>query len=237
MNGSRPPISAVRSKVSGRLMRILVINPNTTSSMTRKIAEAARLVAPPDVEIVARNPNSGPEAIQGREDGEAALPGTLAEVEKGRDERFDATILACFDDTGLDEARAISGMPTLGIGQAAFHAAMLIGKKFSVVTTLSVSVPVICKNLDSYGLAGSCIRVRASEVPVLDLERSDSDARRRVAAEIELALHEDQPGAIVLGCAGMTDLTTDLARRFNIPVIDGVVAAVGFAVGLVRMTV
>ena len=216
-------------------MRILLINPNTTASMTDKIAAAARSVSPPDVDIVARNPSEGPEAIQGREDGEAALPGLLTEVARGRDDGFDAIILACFDDTGLDQARALSGVPTIGIGQAAFHAAMLIGKSFSVVTTLSVSVPVICENLEAYGVATKCIRVRASEVPVLDLEQPGSDARRRIADEIEQSLTEDAPGAIVLGCAGMTDLAADLERQFDIPVIDGVAAAVGFACGLVRL--
>lgn len=217
-------------------MRILVINPNTTSSMTEKIACAARSVAAPDVEVIARNPATGPEAIQGREDGEAALPGTLAEVAKGRDEGFDAIIIACFDDTGLDEARALSGVPTIGIGEAAFHTAMLAGKRFSVVTTLSVSVPIIRENLQNYGLAQSCIRVRASEVPVLDLERPDSDARRKIAEEISRSLQDDNPGAIVLGCAGMTDLAADLSQEFKLPVIDGVAAAVGLATGLARMS-
>lgn len=216
-------------------MRILVINPNTTSSMTDKIAAAARSVSAPDVEIEARNPSKGPAAIQGRDDGEAAVPGLLAEVARGRDENFDAIIVACFDDTGLDQARSLSGVPTIGIGQAAFHAAMLFGKNFSVVTTLSVSVPVICENLEAYGVATKCIRVRASEVPVLDLEQPGSDARHRIADEIDRSLREDAPGAIVLGCAGMTDLTADLERQFGIPVIDGVAAAVGLACGLVRM--
>ena len=66
----------------------------------------------------------------------AALPGMLEEVAKGRDDGFDAIILACFDDTGLAEARRLSGVPTIGIGEAAFHVAMLLGAKFSVVTTL-----------------------------------------------------------------------------------------------------
>ena len=56
-------------------MRILVINPNTTASMTEKIGVAASEVAGPQTEIVARNPATGPASIQGPEDGAAALPG------------------------------------------------------------------------------------------------------------------------------------------------------------------
>ena len=217
-------------------MRILIINPNTTASMTGKIAAAARQVAAPDVEIVARNPQTGPAAIQGREDGEAARLGTLLEVGRGRDEGFDAIIIACFDDTALTDAREISGVPTIGIGEAAFHAAMLLGQRFSVVTTLSVSVPIIEENLVSYGIASQCVKVRASEVPVLELERSGSSARQRIAEEITVSIKDDAPGAIVLGCAGMADLASDLSAQFGLPVIDGVTAAVGMASGLVRLT-
>ena len=136
--------------------------------MTDKIGEVARQVAAPDVDIVARNPKTGPASIQGPEDGLAALPGMLEEVAKGRDDGFDAIILACFDDTGLAEARRLSGVPTIGIGEAAFHVAMLLGAKFSVVTTLAISVPVIEENLRDYGLESACLKVRASEVEVLD---------------------------------------------------------------------
>lgn len=217
-------------------MRILIINPNTTSSMTGKIERAACSVAAPDVEIVARNPNSGPASIQGRDDGDAALPGLLEEVAKGRDEGFDTIILACFDDTGLAEARALGGVLTIGIGEAAFHAAMLHGAKFSVVTTLSVSIPVIVENIEAYGIASQCLNVRASEVPVLDLEKPGSEARLRVADEIARSIAEDKPGAVVLGCAGMTDLAAQLTAEFKLPVLDGVAAAVGLASGIVRMS-
>ncbi|MCP5081681.1 MAG: aspartate/glutamate racemase family protein [Alphaproteobacteria bacterium] len=215
-------------------MRILVINPNTTASMTEKIALAARSVSPPDVDITARNPATGPAAIQGREDGLAALPGMMTEVARGRDERFDAIVLACFDDTGLAEARMASGVPTIGIGEASFHAAMMLGGRFSVVTTLSVSVPVIEENLETYGIASQCASVRASEVPVLDLEKPGSEARNRISAEIHRACKEDHPAALVLGCAGMADLAAELSEEHQLPVIDGVAAAIGMASALVR---
>ena len=46
-------------------MRLLVVNPNTTKSMTEKIGSAARAVAAPGTEIVAVNPDSGPASIEG----------------------------------------------------------------------------------------------------------------------------------------------------------------------------
>lgn len=144
-------------------MRLLLINPNSTESMTGTIAEAARLAAPAGVEIVARTNRSGPPAIQGEADGAAAVPGLLAEIRAA--DRPDAIVIACFDDTGLAEARALAPCPVLGIGQAAYLAAVLLGRRFSVVTTLAVSVPILEANLAAYGLGAACARVRASGIP------------------------------------------------------------------------
>jgi allantoin racemase len=214
-------------------MRILIINPNTTASMTEKIGHAARQVASAGTTIVARNPATGPASIQGAEDGEAALPGLFEELDKA--ESFDAVIIACFDDTGLYAARKRTRVPVVGIGEAAFHYAMLVAERFSVVTTLSVSIPVIQENIMRYGLAARCGRVRASNVPVLELERPGSSARETISDEIASALLHDNSDAIVLGCAGMADLAADLSARHHVPVIDGVAAATKLAEGLASL--
>ena len=182
-------------------MRLLVVNPNTTRSMTEKIGAAARAVAGPSTEIIAVNPESGPVSIEGYFDEAFAVPGLIEEMRKAGP--VDATIIACFDDTGLDAARSFSPTPVIGIGEAAFHLASLIAGKFSVVTTLSRSVPAIEHNLVRYGLMSRCARVRASDVAVLDLEIPGSPARGRISREIDRAIQEDAAEAIVLGCAGM----------------------------------
>jgi allantoin racemase len=216
-------------------MNILVINPNTTSAMTDAIRRAAERVAAPGTRIVAVNPASGPESIEGFYDEALAVPGLLAEIARGERGGIDAHVIACFDDTGLEAARALARAPVIGIGEAAFHVASLIAGRFSVVTTLSRSIPAIEQNLIKYGLATRCGRVRASEVPVLALERREAAACRRIDAEIEAARRDDRAEAIVLGCAGMVDLAAELATRHALPVVDGVTAAVLLVESLVRL--
>ena len=214
-------------------MRLLVVNPNTTQSMTEKIGEAARAAALPSTEIVAVNPDAGPPSIEGYYDEVFAIPGLIGEMRRAGP--VDATIIACFDDTGLEAARSFSAAPVIGIGEAAFHMASLIAGKFSVVTTLSRSVPAIEHNLVRYGLASRCARVRAAEVAVLELEIPGSAARGRISREIDRAIQEDAAEAIVLGCAGMADLAAALGREHGLPVIDGVAAAVKLAEALVGL--
>lgn len=217
-------------------MRIAVINPNSTVSMTDKIAAAAWAVAAPDVVIEALTCTGAPSSIQGPEDGEAAVPFVLARIAEAERDGADACIIACFDDTGLALARQSARIPVLGIGEAAFHAAMLMGHPFSVVTTLAVSIPVIADNIASYGVASYCCNVRAAEVPVLALEEAGTTARDSISQEIAMALQQDGAKAIVLGCGGMADLAAFLTARHGVPVIDGVAAACGFAQALVRMS-
>lgn len=209
-------------------MRVLVVNPNTTAIMTDTVRAAAEAAAPAGCEVVAREPADGPASIEGYYDEAFAVPGALREVARGEAEGFDAHVVACFDDTGLDAARSIARAPVIGIGEAAFHAASLIAHRFAVVTTLSRSVAPIEHNLVRYGLAARCAGVTACEVPVLALHDRASDARARVSAECGAALGRGAD-AIVLGCAGMADLAAELAAEHGVPVVDGVAAAVRLA--------
>jgi allantoin racemase len=208
-------------------MKILVINPNTTPSMTEHIGAAARSVASPGTEILAVNPARGPVSIEGYFDEAMSLAGLLDVIRRNPD--CDAVVIACFDDTGLDAARCLTDRPVIGIGEAAYHMASMISNKFSVVTTLARSVPALEHNLARYGLSARCARVRSSEVAVLELEQPGSNARQKISAEIGLAVAEDRAEAIVLGCAGMAGLANDLAKEHGLPVLDGVSCAVRLA--------
>ncbi|NUS67764.1 MAG: aspartate/glutamate racemase family protein [Ensifer adhaerens] len=213
-------------------MRILIVNPNTTASMTSKAAAAARAVAEPHTEILARTSKSGPPSIEGHYDGAIALPGLLAEIRDGEAAGADAAVIACFDDTGLEAARALARMPVVGLCESAVATAAMVAQRFTVVTTLERSRVLIENLTRHYGMAGRA-KVRAADIPVLELEDKSSNALAKQRSEIELALHQDGAEAIVLGCAGMADLARMLQADYGVPVIDGVSAAVKQAEALV----
>ena len=216
-------------------MRILIVNPNTTLSMTEKIGAAARAVAFPGTEIEAVSPAMGPVSIEGYYDEAFCVPGLLAELKKGEARGCDGYVIACFDDPGLDAARQAVRGPVVGIAEAAMHVAALIGTSFTIVTTLARAVPTMEHLARKYGFAAHCRRVRAAEFPVLALEDPDSDARGLLRAEISLAVQEDRCESILLGCAGMADLNASLSEEFGLPVIDGVAAATKLVEALVGL--
>lgn len=217
-----------------RRTKLLVVNPNTTASMTATIADAAARVKGPLTDVIAITSSMGPVSIEGYYDEAFAVPGLLIELAKGEQAGADAAIIACFDDTGLDAARALVDMPVIGICEAAIAATAFIAQRFTVVTTMERSRQPLEHLVQRYGMAHRC-NVRAADIPVLSLEDPRSNAKPRLREEIASALKQDRAEAIVLGCAGMADLVEDLRAEFGVPVIDGVAAAVKQAEMLVAL--
>lgn len=214
-------------------MRIKLINPNTTASMTEAMRVSACAVAAPGTEIVAVTSRSGAASIEGHFDEAMSVIGLVDEIRDGPP--ADAYVIACFGDPGLLAAREITDAPVIGIAEAAMHAAAFVATGFSVVTTLERTRIIAEHLVRNYGMHHHCRRVRATELPVLELEQPGTRARDIILAECRTALQEDKAGAIVLGCAGMAGLADYLEDRLQIPVIDGVCAAVKFAEALVGM--
>ncbi|MEZ9629729.1 aspartate/glutamate racemase family protein [Vibrio breoganii] len=213
-------------------MKINLINPNTCQGMTDKIAISAYNVAQPDTVIMASSPTHGPVSIESAFDETIAAAALLDLIQQGEEQRVDAHIIACFGDPALDAAREIATKPVIGIAGAAFQFASLVSYRFGVVTTMTRTLPASEHLLHRYGYHHLCSGVRATDIAVLDLESIDINTYQALKEECLAAINEDGAEAIVLGCAGMSDLAAELSRELEAPVIDGVVAAVKLAESL-----
>jgi allantoin racemase len=213
------------------MAKILIVNPNTTASMTKTIGEAARAVAAPGTDIIDLTSAMGPVSIEGFYDEAFAVPGLIQAFLSAPD--ADAGIIACFDDTGLDAARSVTPFPVVGICEAALLTAGQLAKRIAIVTTLPRSIVPLEELVRRYGFAERA-QVTACNVAVLDLEKPGSGAEEKLDAEIARALDKGAE-AVVLGCAGMADLATKLSQKFGVPVVDGVAAAVKQAEALVGL--
>lgn len=216
-------------------MRIRVINPNTTHAMTAAMGEAAQSIAAPGTRIIATQPDSGPASIESHFDEAVAAVGVIDEIIEGEREETDAYVIACFGDPGLLAARELTRAPVIGIAEAAFHMATLISTRFSIVTTLGRTGIIAEHLLAQYGFTHHCRRVRAAEIPVLDLEESGDAALGRIIDESRRARDEDGIGAIALGCGGMAKLTGEISDAVGLPVVEGVTAAIKLAEALVGL--
>lgn len=202
---------------------IAFINPNSTVAMTESCVETLRSELPEFCNVKGITNYDGPAAIQGEEDGIAAVPGLLSAIEKNSD--CDGFIIGCFDDTGLAEARLISRKPIIGIGQSAFHMAALRHGKFCVLTTLEISIPVIKQNIKFQGFGNLCKDVIASGIPVLELENNPTNAVSILSKCIKIIEFHDPKIAVVLGCAGMTNVYRRLQARHDVYLLDPIVSS------------
>lgn len=218
-------------------MRIKIINPNTTKSMTDGIRNAAQSVALPDTEIVAVSPEKGPVSIECWHDEVFAATGVVEEIHKGEtlEGGYDAYITACYGDPGLNPSREVTDKPVIGIAEASMHLATFVGYKFSVVTILPRWKMVMDEVVHRYGLEGRCASIRCTDMEVLEFEQNPERGAKELYEMSRKAIEEDKAEAICLGCAGMVDFAASLQEKLGVPVFDGVTAAVKIAESLVAL--
>lgn len=220
-------------KVVGASVRILVMNCNTTRSMTEEMERTAATVAGPGTTIVAEQPDWGPDSAEGYYDSFLTAAAVLDKLSTGSRD-FDALVMAGFGEHGREGARELLDVPVVDVTEAAAHSAMMLGHKYGVVTTLKRAVPQIEDSLRVAGLVDKCAAIDAADLSVLAV---DQDIEATLAALTLASERVIAAGAevLVLGCAGMTGLRAELERRLALPVIDTVEAAVKTAESLVSL--
>jgi allantoin racemase len=215
-------------------MRILVVNVNTTESMTESIGQQARKVAAAGTEIVPLTPRFGAESVEGNFESYLAAVAVMDRV-LSYDGAYDAVIQAGYGEHGREGLQELLDVPVVDITEAAASTAMFLGHRYSVVTTLDRAVPLIEDRLTVAGLTGRCASVRASGMSVLELESDPGRAVQAIVNAAEAAVTQDHAEVICLGCGGMAELEEKVRDRTGVPVVDGVTAAVTIAESLVRL--
>ncbi len=209
-------------------MRILLINPNSTASMTAGIEKAARAAALPTSEVLAVSPEGVPPAIESDADVALCVPPSLALAE-AEAARWDAIVIACHSDPGIDAVRERVLNPVIGIGEASYAAALAVGRRFSLITLTERFLPRKREQIRRLGLLDRCASIRALGAGVLESHEGKDRLRDRYHREAEAALRQDGADAVVLGCSGMAGMAEDLQARLGAPVVDPVVAALKLA--------
>ncbi|WP_199203480.1 aspartate/glutamate racemase family protein [Mycobacterium sp. shizuoka-1] len=216
------------------MMRVWVINPNTTQAMTDKIADCARAVVGSQVTVTGVTSEIGPASIESYYDEALSVPGVLRAVQRGEREGVDGYVIACFGDPGIDAAREVATGPVIGIAEAAMQAASHLGTGFSIVTTLSRTIGQSAHLAERYGMRRFCRGIHACEIPVLDLD-TDPNARKIITESCREAIEVDRSDVVVLGCAGMADMCGEISAELGVPVVDGVTAATLTVQSLITM--
>lgn len=218
-------------------MRLLLINPNTTAAMTDKVLAVARAVAAPDTEMVAVTGRFGAAYVATRSSYAIAAHAALDAWAQADDGGFDAVVLACFGDPGLDGLRELCPVPVVGMADASIQLAASLGKRFGIVTGGERWGPMLKEFVASRGMSEKLASVQTVAPTGGDIAR-DPDAAMALLAEACVAAAKDGADHVILGGAGLAGLVPRIRDRVPVPVIDSTeavirmaeaVAAAGFA--------
>lgn len=215
-------------------MRLLVINPNISDSVTALIEAEARRSAEPGTEITMKTAAFGVAYIETRFE---ALIGAYATAQLAAEHHagHDAVIVAAFGDPGLAALREALPVPVLGMTESALATAALLGHRFSIIAISQRIQAWYREMVESHGLIGRLASIRALDRPLASIGHVQDEHAEALLALCERAVREDGAEVIVLAGAPLAGLARTLRGRLPVPVVDGVSSAVRHAATLVAL--
>jgi len=216
-------------------MRILIANPNTTEAVTRRLVETAAPAVAAGTELFGATAPRGVPYIASR--AEAQIGGAvLLEMLCERIGTFDAAVVAAFGDPGLGGARELLDVPVVGLAEAAMASALMLGRRFAVVTFAVALEAWYAETIEAYGLAARSAGVFCADRPFTDLEGVREEMADHLVALAERAVAAGAD-TVILGGAPLAGLAARVRDRIPVPSVDPVVAAVKQAEALVALGV
>ena len=215
------------------MTEILLINPNTTPSITDLVLRTAKTFASKGTTLRAVSGAFGPRYIASRVG--YAIAGHAAVDALANDTgRKDAVVLACFGDPGLPALREISPVPVVGMADASVLQACALGGRFSIVTGGERWQAMLEEFVAAMGLASRLASVRTVAPTGADIARNPKAAMALLAKGCQACVKEDRADVVILGGAGLAGLAAQLAGKVDVPLLDGVACAISMAESLAR---
>lgn len=217
-------------------MRLLLINPNTSESITRGVAGALQGFAPGAV-ITPLTASFGPRYIGTRAGcvvaAHAVIDAIATKIGPAGSPGFDGVLLACFGDPGLEAAREISPVPVTGLAEASIVLAARRPGKFSILTGGPRWIPMLCEFVAAHGLGDRLASVRAVKPTGAEIAANPDRAIDELARDAQAAVDEDGAASVILGGAGMAGIAPKLQARVSVPVLDCIACGATYIAELV----
>jgi allantoin racemase len=199
----------------------LVINPNTSETMSAEIRATAEQVfqAPWTCRVV--NAPAGPESLESWRDYQLAGAAILPILKEHTD--VDGVVLACFGDPGLYGLKEIAPVPVVGIAEASIALATLLGGKFGILAAMDRAVGLMDALVRLYGMEARYAGTVPLNMRVLSFHE-DPGGTLEGLVRASRSIAERGAEVLLLGCAGLTGFTHTLKERVPLEIIDPVEA-------------
>lgn len=185
-----------------------------------------------DVAVVSQ----GPASIESLYEEALAVPATVELAMQKEKEGYDAGIVGCAGDPGVEAIRELATrMAVFGPGAASFHAAAMLGHRFCVLTPEG---DMAQSNLEMAFRAGVREKLAASVsigIPVLDMMRDRQATVKRTLEVSRMAMKESGVDTLVIGCMTLAflDIAGLIEEALGIPVVNPASITLKFAESMV----
>ncbi len=209
----------------GHVAEILVINPNSSVSVTRSMEECLDVVetsTPHAIRCIELA--KGPPGIETDEHVAQVIPHVLEAVSRNE---ADAYVLSCFSDPGIRMVRKATRKPVVGIAESSYLAALSLGDRFGIVSLGPSSIARHLRYLEELRLDGRLAGDRSIDMTVVEMMATDVvDTVVRVGRKLR---DEDGAEVVILGCAGLGSYRAAMEAELGLPIVDPVQAGVQLA--------
>lgn len=246
-NMDHSPITHDSDRAAFAPYRLLVVNGNTTSSLTDSLAAQARAFLGAAAHVHAVTAVFGPAYIASRVEAAVAAHAVLETVErevaqaKAQSQTqaesqvpFDACLLACFGEPGIGAVREWLPVPVVGMAEASIMAAMQRGDRYAIVTVGQRWPGMLREQIRQLGLESRCAGIIALPGNALDYVSRTPASAEQVSRALDAAVAQGADVVIVAGAA-LAGYLPVLPRRPAVPIIDSYRAALAQVLALASL--
>ncbi len=221
-------------------MKISYLIPGPMGRGSEGMAELARRRdflerhAAPGTEVSVYDVSEGPASIESMTEEYLSIPAALRRAVELEEEGWDAVILGCYGDPGLDAFRELIAIPIVGPCENTALVAASLGHRFSIITVTESIVAPIEKLVRSAGVSEKLASVRAIDIPVMDLHGDRARAIEATVREGRLAISENRADTLIVGCMtmGFMGIAEAASAELGVPVVNPVTMALKYAEAL-----
>jgi len=205
-------------------MKIMYVvpGPMDQAEMNRRVG-LLRNWAFPGTEVDITCPSEGPASIESMYEEYLSIPATMKLMYEVQQQGYDAAILGCAGDPGLDAAREIvDDMVVIGPGQTSMQVAAMLGHTFSLLTLEDSLIPSSYELAYKAGVTPKLASVVPVYMAVLDLATDKAASLKKIVAAGRKAVEQDHADALVLGCMsmGFLNVAKEIEEAVGVPVVN-----------------
>lgn len=222
-------------------MRIVYLVPGPMGRTAAGKAEVERRgdllkkYAAPGTETGIEDVPEGPASIESMYEEYLPIPATVRTAISLEQDGWDAIILGCYGDPGLDALRELISIPVVGPGEATALMAASLGHRFSIITITESVIAFTERLVRNAGVGDKLASVRAIDIPVLELHDDREQTIDATIREGRRAIEEDRADTLILGCMsmGFLEVAEAVAPELGVPVLNPGRCSLKFAETLV----